>query len=425
MEVSPHIKKRLKIKRRGAVCVLCILMLYLSYFSGIPYRSYFDDFVAIILGIFFVWGIINGKFTKTEKIIAVLICIICAIGAVSNYNSGLVMNARYIFADAFSFVRIFLVYFGLIACLRGKNKQFSYVLTQLGDFAHIFIISAFLFAVLNLLGVVKMYVETRYGLPNYFFYFHNSSQFGVFMGCTLALLIFSNKNSLVYEIMAVLCMALTFKGMGMIIAAVYIILMLIINNKIRWWHYLMMGISLIFILQYQIVTYILDKTAPRAILIYYGFITAIRYFPLGSGFASYGSNMAAVHYSPLYYLYDFQYRKALTIFDDGNGATTFLNDTYLGMVLGQFGFWGLLLLVGALFLFGKQIFKSNTNNKKAKFIAIACFLSFCGISIMAGSIKTQIGEMLMVIFALYQLLLENDKISALESNKISNDIISE
>ena len=407
--------RRLLFNTRAEVCIMGVLLLYLYFVTKLPFSGFFDDLVAAFFIIPVINGVIGKKYTKTEVKMLLSLSLTCVIGILSNLWTGIVNNPFYILNDLFSFLRIFLVYFGIIALLRGKPKALKYLTKRLSFYSKIFITIAFVFGVFNTMGLVGMYSTVRYGFRNYYFYFGNASQFGVFIGCTLALLIFGANRHPIYEIMALACLVMTFKGMGLIIASVYSILILVAYKKIKWWHYLFVILGLAYILQFQISSYILDKSAPRAILIYYGFVTAFRFFPLGAGFATYGSNMAAVHYSPLYYSYGFHLRKALTVFDDGYGPTTYLNDAYLGMIVGQFGIIGLLLIVYLFVKLGKNVFCRSKAPNKAKYITIACFCCFCGMAIMAGSIKTAGGEMLMAIFAIYELIKESANFSVLSS----------
>ena len=389
------------INNRAEFFIFCVILLFLYYVDIIPFNEYLDDLSAALLAIPILNGLLQKRYTRTEMQIMYAVLSMCILGLLSNCFSGIITNFGFILNDGFSFVRIFLVYFGTIALLRGKTKALQCTLNRLGNYSKIFICIAFVFGVLNIFGIVNMYSYVRFGLPLYFFFFGNASQFGIFMGCVLALLIFSGKNELIYEIMALACLILTFKGMGLIIATVYLVLTVVVRKRLKMWHCFCVLFFLTYILQYQITNYIVDKSAPRAMLIKYGLITAIRFFPFGAGFASFGSNMAAVHYSPLYYKYGFHLIPSLTVLDDG---TTYLNDAYLGMIAGQFGIIGLFLMVFILYKLGISILKNNKVQDKSKYITLACFGCFSGMAVMAGSIKTAGGEMLMIIFAIFQLL---------------------
>lgn len=395
---------------RTEFCVLCVLMLVLFFVPKLPLGGFYDDLVAVLLTVPMLIGLSEKKYNKTEMSILYALLLVCVLGVISNFAAGIVTSVGYIANDAFSFVRIFVVYFGVIALLRGKQKALDSLITKLGLYSKVFITVAFVCGLFNLAGILRMYSTIRYGLRNYFFFFGNASQFGIYAGCALAFLVYSNKSKPIYELMALACLVMTFKGMGLIIAAVYSILIYVVHRKLKWWHYVLAMPVLVFILQFQINSYILDESAPRAMLIRYGFVTAMHFFPFGAGFAAYGSNMAAVHYSPLYYEYGFHLRKALTVFSDGDGTTTtFLNDAYLGMVAGQFGIIGLIIVAYVFIKLGERIFSKTIALSKSKSITIACFCCFCGMAIMAGSIKTAGGELLMVVFAVYQLLTESNK----------------
>ena len=392
--------KRLHLNSRAEICIICTLVLYLGYVMRQSIGGYVDDIVAALMGLAVIYGVYKNKYTKSERCMLWLLTAIIFLGFISNFLIGIVTNFAYILNDAFSFVRIFLVYFGILALLRNKKNALINTVDRLGLYAEAFIIVTFLFGLLNLLGVVNMYSSIRFGLPNYYFVFGNASQFGVSVGCALAFMIFSRRTNIFLEGMALACLVMTMKGMGLIIAFVYLVLIFVAYKKIQWWHYAVALMGLVVILRYQIDNYLFDQSAPRPILIHYGFVTALRYFPFGAGFATFGSNMAAVHYSPLYYEYGFDNIASV------NTDSPYLNDAYLGMLAGQFGIIGLALFLYLLWKIGKTLIRKTAIKNKNKYIAIACFACFCGMAVMAGSVKNSVGEMLMMVFALYQLLAE-------------------
>lgn len=66
-----------------------------------------------------------------------------------------------------------------------------------------------------------------------------------------------------------------------------------------------MAVIVLLLGTFQIQTYLMNVNAPRYLFFYYGGKTANTYFPLGSGFATFGSDQAARNYSRLYYQYGF------------------------------------------------------------------------------------------------------------------------
>lgn len=385
----------------AVIIVFSVLFLLIGYIPGVPFAKFTDDIVGIIYGLVILLALIKHKHINNEiKKVFILIVIISTIGLVSNFFIQLDRTIYDVVGDLFAFWKIFLVYVGLGVIIYRNPQRTKKVICLLGIVSKFFIVFSFLFGVLNLLGVVDMYSTVRYGIKNYSFYFGNPSQFGVFVGSLLAFLVFSGNKKKIYEYMAIAVLFMTAKGMAIIIAATYITLMIISNHKkIKLWQIVLVGVVLIFALQFQIQGYLLDESAPRAMLIRYGIKTAKEYFPLGSGFGTYGSNQAAVNYSPLYVKYGFLERRALAGFLD-NG-TTFLNDVYLGMIVGQFGFGGLILFGCVIFCIGKRIFFIKTEDERSKYITIACFLCLCGMFVMAGSVKAQPGVMLVIVLSFY------------------------
>ena len=84
----------------------------------------------------------------------------------------------------------------------------------------------------------------------------------------------------------------------------------------------------------------MNVNAPRYLFFYYGGKTANTYFPLGSGFATFGSDQAARNYSRLYYQYGFN-----SLFGMNTEDGSFLSDTFWPMAIGQFGWIGSILYI--------------------------------------------------------------------------------
>ncbi|WP_140398057.1 hypothetical protein [Lachnoclostridium sp. An169] len=130
-------------------------------------------------------------------------------------------------------------------------------------------------------------------------------------------------------------------------------------------------IVIVLIGSFQIQTYLMNENAPRYLFFYYGSVTANDYFPLGSGFATFGSDQAARQYSPLYYLYGFTRLFGMNP-DDGS----FLSDTFWAMALGQFGWIGFFLycFVYLRIFISFKIQDNFSPDKKA--LLYSCFISY-------------------------------------------------
>lgn len=400
----------MKINIRTISVTISIIALFASVLPiGITWVRYIDDIVPLSFGIIWIYGLINKRKNKKGLYkIGFLLLAICAIGMVSNLVSSLAKPYP-ILIDMYSFLKIFFVYLGTYSLLGEKENVAEKVINHTAKFSGAFIIVGFIFGVLNFLGVVNMYDNLRFGIKTYHFIFSNASQYGVLVGVALAFVIYSKpkpKCLFLLEIMALATMIMTLKGMSLIIVAVYISMNLVAHRKVKIRQIVLVGMVLVFILRYQIYTYLLDATAPRAIFLRYGAITANKYFPLGSGFATWGSDAAGKYYSPLYYEYGLNNRNVF-IYDYAGG--TALDDAYLGMAIGQFGWIGTALLATIFAIIGKRLFLLQNGDEKSKFITFALFTSLCGMAVMTGSIKGTPGQLMMLCIQIYCIVTQSHR----------------
>ena len=380
-----------------------VVVMLIAYYSALPFASFFDDFAALIMLLVTIVGLLRRrKLDSFDAKVITLLALLMVLGLASSLIYGIQNNSLFWANDAFSFLRIYMVYFGTVVLLRGCSKNTIMSAKILSKFSKWFIVFAFIFAILNYMGIVNMYNSMRFGIKSYSFFFSSPSQLGIVIGVSLAFIIMSNERSKIIEMLGFLVLVMTTKGTSLIILAVYLLLNFFAKRKIKWWHIGVVAVVLFFVLQFQIESYIIDQNAPRAILLIYGFRTALTFFPLGAGFATYGSNMAAVHYSPLYHEYGFAARKAFTFFEAEDGTTiTYLNDNYLAMVLGEYGFIGTVLQISIMYLFGKRILSAGRRDSDSRNIILALFICLCGASIMTGSIKNATGELIFILLGLY------------------------
>lgn len=102
------------------------------------------------------------------------------------------------------------------------------------------------------------------------------------------------------------------------------------------------------------------------------------HFPFGSGFATYGSYYSALYYSPLYERYGLS-----TVWGLGPKFSSFISDSFWPMVLGQFGWLGLICYGAALLALFMRIQKMRACSK-------AFYVS--GLSLLAHLLITSTGE---------------------------------
>lgn len=387
----------IKIYKSSLFMIFCIVLLYLSLIDGIPYGSYIDDIIPLILGCIWLKGLFEKKKFTEERNMFYLLLIVLLIGLISNLYASVVGNIKNILMDLFSYMKIFFVYLGVAALLKNRTKAQKSIIECVGKLSKYFLILSFIFGILNLFGFVKLSQQVRFGINTFCFVYSNASQFGILVAVALGFVIMRGGRRIkFYEIIGLSTLLMTMKGMSIIIIAVYVGMNFFRTKKIKFWHILLMGVILLIALRYQLYTYLLNKTAPRAVLLKYGFVTANSYFPFGAGFGSYGSNIAGKYYSPLYVKYGFTDRLSLLY-----GENTALNDAYLAMILGQFGYIGTIVHYIIFLLIGKNILNAQRNNYKAFYITVSYFVCILGLSVMAGSLKGTIGQLMMIVIQLY------------------------
>lgn len=381
-----------------------VCLLYASVLpNGLAAMKYIDDILPLIMGLIGCIYILREKKVTDVGMISLLLMSICIVGLVSNYASGLtkIMPAM---LDMFSFLKMFFVYLGTWGILYNRDSVLNDAIHYLAYIAKAFIAVGFFCALLNLAGVVNMYGQVRFGFKSFQFIYGNASQYGILVGVALAfVLMLDKKNNWVYEIMGVLTMILTLKGMSLIIAAVYVCLRLFSSRRIKIWQLALIGMILLFVLRYQIINYLMNEAAPRAILLRNGANIANEYFPLGAGFATFGSEMSGRYYSPLYIQYGMSTKRAFTY---SSTTVNYINDTYLGMVMGQFGWIGTILLLIIFAIIARKLLRIQPSSMRAQYIVLGLFACFCGMVIMAGSIKGAPGQLILLVIQIYFLKYE-------------------
>jgi hypothetical protein len=136
------------------------------------------------------------------------------------------------------------------------------------------------------------------------------------------------------------------------------------------------GTKIYDLLQNHIAGYITEgatEKVARDVLYKTGFKIANQYFPLGSGFATYGGWIARSYYSPLYLKYGFT--KVWGLQKIGNSE--FLNDTFWPYIYGQFGFIGCILYFWILLILMKvsyNIFRTTTS-PYVRIAGLTCLLA--------------------------------------------------
>lgn len=375
------------------------LCFYLEGKISFQLVKYWDEILTILSFLYCLYLSFKSKLFRTDAIIIISSFILIAIGVISNISSKITSDILSICIDIIALLKIMVPFIAArYLAIQDKNKN---IIKYLLAISKLFIISAFICGTISLFTDIGMAGTKRYGIPAFYFIFSNQGRLGFIIAACLLIVIMAEKNKkkhIFYEIMAIAVMVYTTKGTIYIIFIVYFVLLIMWRRryKLSFGNALFASISVILASTLQIRDYLLDTESPRMQFIKYGFVTANNYFPLGSGFSTYGSAEAGKSYSPLYYLYGFDKQWGLSPEYD-----MFLNDCYLGMIVGQFGYIGTILFILIVVMMFIPLNKCNTENKKEKALAFGIFFALIISCIGSAIIKSSIGVLCFIVLGLF------------------------
>lgn len=359
--------------------------------------SYLDEIYGVLSVAYILLS--RQKFKRHDIITLTLLVFVILIGLISNYFSEITNDIVPILVDVVASTKVITTFFASKYFL--NNKQKKEIIELLVPISKIFIIAASICSVLSQFVDLGMTYGSRFGIKSFRFVFQFSFQYIAIYIWILGVIVFSQKISQkkknVYYFLALISIILTTKGPALVLAFVFVVLSLYFKKHKKFSPFilvfLIVGIGILG--SYQIKNYFLTDDVPRYLFTKYSFITANDYFPLGSGFATFGSYQASINYSPLYLKYGFDKSWGLS-----PEYGFFLSDNFWQMALGQFGWIGFALY----FYVFVRIFLSFSKDepdaqKKAFFYAVSLqyILHAVGSSILSNA-SGVIGFMALALF---------------------------
>lgn len=205
-----------------------------------------------------------------------------------------------------------------------------------------------------------------------------------------------DKPLLLMKTITVILIIFTFRGKALGFIVTYLMVVFFINRYDRLSKKTLIILAALGLLggYFQIRYYFVDNVTPRALFLANGITTANDYFPLGAGYSTYGSNMAKVNYSPLYEKYGFN-----NIWGMNQEEQQFLNDNFWPMIMGQYGWIGLIIYVGIILLMFK-IINDEINHKQLKIAGFSIFFLLVYSSIGGPIFVHYIGCATIIVFSL-------------------------
>lgn len=337
--------KKQKYSFKAMFIIGCLLLLIAFEMAG--GRNYFDEVLGIVSIMYVIWCMGLKKIEKTDSLSIFMLLVVIILGVVSNIFSGITVSGFSIIIDIIAETKFLWVFFAAKYYI--DSQTVKDVCRILKPIAILFCVVAGVLAIVSQMVDLGMSTSVRYGIKGFRFFFPMSFQFLAVAIVAIGILVLNEKRIMQRKIVVFACcvgLLMTTKSSPIFFVVIFFVLSYYFRKKEKLRISTIVFLSLIVVLlgKYQIETYLMNEDAPRHLFFYYGGVTANEYFPLGSGFATFGSDQAARNYSELYYRYGFDSLFGMNP-DDGS----FLSDTFWPMALGQFGWFGAILYIGVYF----------------------------------------------------------------------------
>ena len=344
-----------------------------------------DEFIMLLLFLyaFLIYSKRKIKLLKEERYIFKFVIILLLIGILSSFIFK-VQPIKYQLMDVLIFSKFFIVYYSMRIILLSKN--YNYIISNQITTPLIFI-TTFIFILIlfdKVSGLFPIFDFKYFNIGSEELFFGHPSRFAFAVEMILLLLfpLLKKSNGLVYVFTAILIIGVLslrtkyFIFVFIFVAAIFILKVIKVKQlstiKLSIISFFLLVFVLFFAL-HDIQNHILLRgdggQGVRGLLLFAGYDIALNHFPLGTGFGSFGSYISTVNYSSLYYTYHF---------DNIPGCMpdrpSFLADNFFAMILGQFGFFGLLFFVLILAYFAKILILAYNNDYLNRYYYMSALL---------------------------------------------------
>jgi len=328
--------------------VVSVLLLVFFYDAFNDYIGFYDELIALFsIIIILTASLFNQKVKlfKSEIYISVLLLVIALIGIISNFHSyklGYLTNKIAIFGDVINFFKAFVAYFGIR--FLSNNIDSERIINKLSRYSKIGFYILIVFLIMDIL--FKIYPQySRYGIRSYQLFFTHTSRFSFafsFIFLVLFLKNFQNRKWFLLLILSFGLLSLRVKFFAFYFIALLIMfygkeLMKIPRKTIL----IVLGFFLILIaliFKDQFLMYFsIGSGWSRSVILMNSIKIGNDFFPFGTGFGTYSSYFSGKYYSWVYEHYGIDH-----VYGISKAYWGFITDQFWPMVLGQFGYFGLV-----------------------------------------------------------------------------------
>lgn len=360
------------IEQAMLLLILSLVFLYDVFVGSLGFLDEFSALLSLIVLLYFIT--IKGKLKlyRKEYYIILLLVGILIIGLTSNFltfQKGYKTDIAAIIGDSINFFKAFVVYFAVRLLSNSFNAK--NVLNKLAKYCKFIFYILVVFVILDV--VFKIFPHwSRYGIYSIELFFQHPSRYAFAFSFIFLVLLpkyyYKNKGFLFF-ILLVGLLSLKVKYFGFITFSIIFMFYGKILFKIPKLYFLSilssLGLLMIWFFWDWLEMYFtfdnIEEAWSRAVILYYSFIIGNDFFPLGTGFGTYSSYYSGVHYSWVYDLYGIS-----EVYGIKRTFWNFIADQYWPMILGQFGYFGLLSMVFVIYHY-LTLFMTNIKINDAQY----------------------------------------------------------
>lgn len=338
----------------------------------ISYFNYLDEIVSIFALIALIVhkkriaNLSEKIFFKKQRII---ISVVLLLGFISSFYSPYPRTVIQILIDAFRNIKVPMIFAFFMFIPTDEQKRTTFKLLK--PVVDLFIIFTFIFGMINLTRDIGMGYDERFGIRTFKFIFNNPASV---VDRSLAVIAIHTgfdqfKTSKYIIILCASTIIMTMRANGLAaIAILFVGYIILRKDKLHLIDLAPIPLVAGLVGWNSLNEYLIQSTSLRSVLFRNGLELGKKFFPLGVGFANYGSDTAHRYYSELYYELGYDKVWGLSVL---NGQVA--NDNFWPMAIAQFGFLGafsyLVMLMSQL-----QFLISQVKNNKIRLVAVTLLI---------------------------------------------------
>lgn len=348
------------------ISIIIILLFQGSIENIIPIMNYFDEFLIIILVIRILFMMMkrkNVKISKNHLVIIFFICLYLTVGIVSNMNSKFLVEFKAYLSSGILSMKFVIIF--ILSSMAFKDMKVN--------FEYLKLFYRFLNIILNIYGVLLIInIPTnifkswgiRYGIiTTVSAGFSHPAELDFLAISIMVIQTFlievlkkdKKKYIFIYfKVLIIIILTGRIKSIAFFVLFVTIVGISNYRKKLTKKQLILPIFIILYIAKERIISELLEINSVRGTLLTTGIKIAKDYFPIGSGFGTFGSDTSRKIYSPIYFIYEINKKYGLS-----RKWPAYITDSHWASIIGETGVIGTSIYICILYLISKQIFENG------------------------------------------------------------------